>query len=232
MHTRTIDSQIPLFSLFIQQLASTFVAFCVVAYTKGGAAIANGFKEEADAMLKIQNEAEEQVIAKMEENLEYMKITENIVTDYQDVFDLTKQSYEKLNAAGKIKPQHQLKAQVEKVLGMIAVEEQNSYEKAKVAMMAEATEAVNAKFLSDAALQKAGLDSALAKLAGKNTAEDPVQKTFMTFFQEKAAAAKKADASAELKDSRATIIAKMNAVAENEGFYFRFDATGQPKLLA
>lgn len=213
-------------------LASTFVAFCVVAYTKGGAAIANGFKEEADAMLKIQNEAEEQVIAKMQENLEYMKLTENIVTDYQEVFDITKQSYEKLNAAGKIKPKHHLKAQVEKVLGMIATEEQNAYEKAKVAMMAEATEAVTAKFLSDATLQKAALDSALAKIAGKKASEDPVQKAFMTFFQAKAAAAKKADAAAELKDSRATIIAKMNAVAENEGFYFRFDATGQPKLLA
>jgi len=213
-------------------LASTFVAFCVVAYTKGGAAIANGFKEEADAMLKIQNEAEDEVIAKMQENVEYLKLTENIVADYQGVFDLTKQSYEKLNAAGKIKPQHQLKAQVEKVLGMIATEEQSAYEKAKTAMMAEATDAVTAKFLSDETLKKAALDSALAKIAGKKVPEDPVQKAFVTFFQEKAAAAKQTDGSAELKEARATMIAKMNAIAENEGFYFRFDASGKPKMNA
>lgn len=183
-------------------------------------------------MLKIQNEAEEQVIAKMQENIDYMKLTENIVTDYQEVFDLTKQSYEKLNAAGKIKPQHDLKAQVEKVLGMIATEEQSSYEKAKTAMMVEATEAVTAKFLSDETLKKAALDSALAKIAGKKGTVDPVQKAFVAFFQEKAAAAKKADAAAELKESRATMLAKMNAIAENEGFYFRFDESGKPKLVA
>ncbi len=182
-------------------------------------------------MLKIQNEAEEQVIAKMEENIEYMKLTENIVTDYQEVFDITKQSYEKLNAAGKIKPQHQLKAQVEKVLSMIATEEHSSYEKAKTAMMAEATEAVTAKFLSDDALKKAALDSALAKIAGKKAAADPVQSAFVAFFKEKSAAAKKADASVELQESRAAMVAKMNAIAENEGFYFRFDEAGKPKMV-
>lgn len=213
-------------------LASTFVAFCVVAYTQGGAAIANGFKEEADAMLKIQNEAEEEVIAKMEENLEYMKLTENIVDDYQAVFDLTKQSYEKLNAAGKIKPAHELKAQVEKVLSMIATEEQANYEKAKMAMMTEATEAVTAKFLSEDGLKQAALESALAKIAGKSAAEDPVQKAFVAFFKEKGAAAKSADGAAELKEARAAMVAKMNAVAENEGFYFRLDESGKPKLLA
>jgi Mitochondrial ATP synthase B chain precursor (ATP-synt_B) len=212
-------------------LASTFVAFCVVAYTKGGAAIANGFKEEADAMLKIQNDAEKEVIAKMEENLQYIKLTENIVQDYQAVFDLTKHSYEKLNEVGKIKPAHQLKAQVEKVLSMIAVEEQASYEKAKTAMMKEATAAVTAKFLSDEALKKAALDSALAKIAGTTAAEDPVQKAFVDFFKQKGVAAKKADGAAELKEARTAMLAKMNAVAENEGFYFRFDESGTPKMV-
>ena len=212
-------------------LASTFVAFCVVAYTKGGAAIANGFKDEANAMLKIQNEAEAEVIAKMEENLAYMKLTENIVTDYQAVFDLTKQSYDKLNAAGKIKPAHQLKGQVEKVLHMIATEEQASYEKAKMAMMKEATDAVTAKFLSDEGLKKAALESALAKIAGTKGAADPVQKAFVDFFIEKGVAAKKADGKAEMKEARAAMVAKMNAIAENEGFYFRFDASGKPQLV-
>jgi Mitochondrial ATP synthase B chain precursor (ATP-synt_B) len=214
-------------------LASTFVAFCVVAYTKGGAAIANGFKDEANAMLKIQNDAEAEVIAKMEENLAYMKLTENIVTDYQAVFDLTKQSYDKLNAAGKIKPAHHLKAQVEKVLHMIATEEQASYEKAKTAMMKEATDAVTAKFLSDDGLKKAALQSALAKISGNKATADPVPKAFVDFFKEKGLAAKKADSQAELKEARAAMLAKMNAIAENEGFYFRFDAaTGKPQLVA
>jgi hypothetical protein len=208
------------------------VAFCVVAYTQGGAAIANGFKNEADAMLKIQNEAEEEVIAKMEENLEYMKLTENIVNDYQAAFELTKDSYEKLNAAGAIKPAHVLKAQVEKVLGMIATEEQSAYEKAKTAMMTEATEAVTAKFLSDDALKSAALESSLAKIAGKSSGSDPVQAAFVKFFQEKTAAAKKADAAAETKEARAAMVAKMNAVAENEGFYFRFDESGKPKMMS
>lgn len=214
-------------------LASTFVAFCVVAYTQGGAAIANGFKEEADSMLKLQNEAEDEVIAKMEENLEYMKLTENIVADYQAAFDLTKASYDKLNAAGKIKPQHDLKAQVEKVLTMIQTEEQSAYEKAKTAMMAEATDSVTGQFLTDDKLKKAALDSALAKIAGaKASGADPVQAAFVKFFKDKTASAKKTDDGSELKASRAAMVAKMNAIAENEGFFFRFDASGQPKMVS
>lgn len=208
------------------------MAFCVVAYTQGGAAIANGFKAEADEMLKIQNEAENEVIAKMQENLDYMKLTENIVSDYEAAFALTKESYDKLNAAGKIKPAHQLKAQVEKVLSMIATEEQGAYEKAKTAMMTEATAAVTAKFLSDDTLKAAALDSALAKIAGKTAAADPVQAAFVSFFKEKTAAAKKLDAAAETKEARAAMLAKMNSIAENEGFYFRFDESGKPKMLA
>lgn len=160
-----------------------------------------------------------------------MKLTENIVSDYENALALTKESYAKLNAAGAIKPQHDLKAQVEKVLSMIAIEEQSSYEKNKVAMMAEATEAVTAKFLTDDSLKDAALKDALAKIAGKSTGADPVQGAFVKFFQDKAAAAKKADATAELKATRATMVAKMNAVAENEGFYFRFDKSGAPKLV-
>lgn len=184
-------------------------------------------------MLKIQNDAEEEVIKKMEENLEQMKLTENIVSDYQSAFDLTKESYEKLNAAGKIKPQHNLKAQVEKVLGMIATEEQSAYEKAKTAMMVEATEAVTAQFLSDDKLKKAALDASLAKIAGKAPeGADPVQGAFVQFFKDKTAAAKKSDDGSELLESRANMVAKMNAIAENEGFYFRLDGDGKPKIVA
>lgn len=218
--------------LFIQ-LASTFLAFCVVAYTQGGDAIAKSFKDEADAMLEIQNKAEDEVIAKLEENLEYMKLTENIVQDYQDVLDLTQESYDKLNAAGKIKPQHDLKAQVEKMLTIIANEEQSAYDKAKTEMMMEATEAVTADFSSSKELKKAALDNALAKLTGKAKAgSDPVQAAFVKFFQEKAAAAKKADDGSEEKAARASMVTKMNAIAEAEGMYFRFDADGKPTMAA
>mmetsp|Transcript_6427 Transcript_6427/g.10034 ORF Transcript_6427/g.10034 Transcript_6427/m.10034 type:complete len:301 (-) Transcript_6427:347-1249(-) len=215
-------------------LASTFLGFCVVAYTQGGQLIANSFKEESDAMLKAQNEAEDEVISKLEETVEYMKLTENIVSDYKDVYDLTEASYAKLNEAGKIKPQHDLKAQMEKMLNMIAVEEQSSYEKAKLAMMSEATAAVMKEFTTNDEMKKAALDSAMAKLTGKGgkAASDPVQAAFVKFFADKAKAAKAADDGSEEKAARAAMLAKMNAIAENEKMYFRFDeATGKPKMV-
>jgi hypothetical protein len=215
-------------------LASTFLGFCVVAYTQGGQLIANSLKEESDAMLKAQNEAEDKVISKLEETVEYMKLTENIVSDYKDVYDLTEASYAKLNEAGKIKPQHDLKAQVEKMLNMIAVEEQSSYEKAKAAMMSEATKAVMKEFTTNEELKKAALSNAMAKLTGKGASSaDPVQTAFVNFFKEKSKAAKAKDDGSEEKAARAAMVAKMNAIASAEDMYFRFDeATGKPKMAA
>jgi CO dehydrogenase nickel-insertion accessory protein CooC1 len=194
--------------------------------------ISQSFKDEAKSILKLQNDAEDEVISKLQENLDYMDLTENVVDDYQNVLDLTKDSYAKLNAAGKIKPQHELKAQVEKVLSMIANEEQSAYSKAKMALMLEATESVTAQFSTDDAMKKAGLDHALAKLTGKAKAgSDPVQAAFVKFFNAKSAAAKKADDGSEEKAARVTMLTKMNSIAENEKMYFRFDeATGQPKM--
>jgi hypothetical protein len=192
-----------------------------------------GFKDEAKSILKLQNDAEDEVISKLQENLDYMDLTENVVEDYQNVLDLTKTSYDKLNAAGKLKPQHELKAQVEKVLGMIANEEQSAYGKAKMALrMLEATDSFTAQFASDDdALKKAGLDHALARLMGKaKPGSDPVQAAFVKFFKETTAAAKKADDGSEEKASRTAMLTKMNSIAVNEKMYFRFDeATGQPK---
>jgi hypothetical protein len=183
-------------------------------------------------MIKMQNDAEDKVVAKMEENVEFMKLTDNIVEDYQGVLDLTKTSYAKLNAAGKIKPQHDLKAQVEKMLNTMSNEEQSAYEKAKTAMMEEATAAVTSEFLSNDKLKKAALDNALAKLTGKAAGADPVQATFVRFFEAKTAAAKKADDGSEEKAARTAMLEKMNGIAEAESMYFRFDtATGQPKLV-
>jgi len=216
-------------------LASTFLGFCVVAYTQGGDMIANMFKDEAKDMLKAQNEAEEAVISKLEESVEYMKLTENIVQDYQGVYDLTESSYAKLNESGKIKPQHLLKAQMEKMLTMVATEESNAYEKAKLAMMSDATEAVTSEFSSSKDLKKAALTTAIAKLTGKSgraSSADPVRDEFVKYFQQTASNAKASDDGSEETAARANMITKMNAVAENDGMYFRFDpSTGKPKLV-
>jgi hypothetical protein len=196
--------------------------------------ISKSFKGEADAMLQLQNDAEDEVIAKLEENLQFMTLTENIVQDYEDAYDLTQQSYEKLHAVGALKPQHDLKAQMEKCLSMIALEERNAYDKRKTSLMAEATESVTEKFGSDKALKKAALDAVLAKLSGKSKAgdADPVQAEFVKFFQEKTAAAKKVDDGSEEKAIRLAMIHKMNSTADNENWFFRLDAaTGQPKMV-
>jgi len=217
-------------------LTSTFLAFCVVAYTQGGDLIHKALKEESESMLKLQNEAEDEMIAKMQENLEYMKLTENIVQDYQDVMDLTKESYEKLNAAGKIRPQYNLKTQVERVLTMISTEEHNMYEKKKTSLMEEATASVTQEFSTSKELKKSALDAALGALSGKakgkgRTGVDPVQGAFVNFFKNKSAAAQQADDGSEEREARSAMLAKINGIAENEGFYFRFDANGQPKMV-
>eukprot|EP00533_Pseudo-nitzschia_delicatissima_P010549 CAMPEP_0116090184 /NCGR_PEP_ID=MMETSP0327-20121206/6819_1 /TAXON_ID=44447 /ORGANISM="Pseudo-nitzschia delicatissima, Strain B596" /LENGTH=317 /DNA_ID=CAMNT_0003581417 /DNA_START=505 /DNA_END=1458 /DNA_ORIENTATION=- len=215
-------------------LASTFLGFCVVAYTQGGDMMATMFKDEAKDILKAQNDAEDKVIAKLEESVEYMKLTENIVEDYQAVYDLTEESYAKLNASGKIKPQHELKAQMEKMLVMVATEESNNYEKAKVAMMTDATAAVTAEFSSNKELKKAALTSAIAKLTGKDkgASSDPVRVEFVKYFKATGSSAKASDDGSEERAAREAMIAKMNAVAENDGMYFRFDPkTAKPVLL-
>jgi hypothetical protein len=213
-------------------LASTFLAFCVVAYSQGGDVINKALRDESKSMLKLQNDAEDQVIAKLEDNLQYMKITENIVSDYQDALDLTTDSYAKLNAAGKIKPQHDLKAQMEKMLTMVANEEKNVYEKAKMTLMTDATASVTAEFATNEPLKKAALDAALAKLTGKSKpGSDPVQQAYVKYFKTKAAEAKKADDGSEEKAQRVAMLAKLNALADNEGMFFNFDPAGNPKLV-
>lgn len=214
-------------------LASTFVAFCVVSYTQGGEMISNMFKEEADEMLKAQNEAEDAVIEQLEETVEHMALTENIVEDYQAVMDLTEASYAKLNESGKIKPKHLLKAQIEKCMSILVNEERNSYEKAKSAMMEDATATVTENFSTSKDLKKAALKAAIGQLkSGKSSSDDPVRAEFLNYFASKKKAAAAADDGSEEKAARENVLTKMNTTAENEGFYFRFDLkTGQPKLV-
>lgn len=215
------------------QLLAVFIAFCVTVYTQGGDAIHKSLDETAQAILKEHTEAEDKVIEALEKKLDFLKANSNMVNDFQAINTMREAAYADLNAAGKVKPQHDFKAQVERMINMIAQEEQNVAEKAKSSLMEEATSTVTSQFEESAPLKKAALDSAIAKIKGTAKAgEDPVQAAFITFFQEKAAAAAKADDGTETAEQRAALVAKMNSVAKNEGFFFEFDQNGQPKMSA
>ena len=156
--------------------------------------------------------------------------SQNMVNDFEAINEIRAETYTKLNAAGAIKPQHDFKAQVERMLNMIAQEEASQTEKMKTALMAEATATVTEQFSSDKALKKAALDAAISKIKGGKAGADPVQAAFVQFFKDKAAAAKKSGDDSEEKAQREAMIAKMNSVAKNEGFFFRFDAKGTPSM--
>jgi hypothetical protein len=181
-------------------------------------------------MLKEHHEAEDELIAAYQEKLNVLKMNKGMVGDFESINKLREQTYANLNKAGSIEPSYEFKAQMERVLSMIIQEENSVADKAKHALMDEATATVTQEFASSAELKMAALDSAIAKLKGSK-AEDPVLKSFQTFFKNKAAAAKKSDDGSEEKAQRAALVAKLNGVAKNEGFYFDFDANGNPKML-
>ncbi len=214
------------------QLMAVFIAFVVTLYTQGGDAIYKAIDERAVTLLKDHSEAEEKVIEALEQKLVFLKANQNMVNDFNAINEIREETYKKLNAAGAIKPQHDFKAQVERLLNMIATEEANVADKTKMALMSEATATVTEQFSTDKALKKAALDSAIAKLKGASTGADPVQAAFVQFFKDKAAAAKASKDDSEEKAQRAALIAKMNSVAKNEGFFFEFDASGLPKMKA
>ena len=207
--------------------------FCVIVYTQAGEMIHKGLVDQADAMLKEQNELEDAVIDCLEDlYTDIDKLSGNLVQDFEAISKTTEETYAKLNAAGAIKPQYDMKAQVERVLNMIEHEEASVKEKAKLALMEEATAAVSEQFLSSPEMKKAAMDIAIAKIKGNASGTDPVKAAFIKFFKDKAASAAKADDSAELKAQREAMVAKLNAIAKNEGFFFQFDANGTPKMVA
>lgn len=212
------------------QLAACFVAFTAIVYKQFGGAIHDMLEEDGKRIVEEHNKAEDQVLSILKEKYDDVKGQETIVQDAQDIYALKVETYKKLNSAGQIKPQHDFKAQIEKVLAVLKVEETNALEKGKVELMTEATAAVTDKLLTTKKLQKACLDNAILKLKGTGGATDPVKDTFLEFFQWKAGEAKKVDEKAELAEKRAAIITKMNAVAANEKFFFEFDASGKPKM--
>ncbi|KAL3796715.1 hypothetical protein HJC23_010015 [Cyclotella cryptica] len=212
------------------QLLAVFLAFCVTFYTQGGDAVYKALDQKAVNLLKEHHEVEDKVIQALEHKLEALKANHNMVNDFEAINTIRRETYEKLNKAGAIKPHHDFKAQVERMLNMIVVEEANVTEKTKMALMSEATASVTQKFSSDKALKKAALDAAISKLKG-GKADDPVQAAFIQFFKDKAAAAAASKDDSEEKAQREALIAKMNSVAKNEKFFFEFDAQGQPKLV-
>merc|ERR1711957_194583 len=94
-------------------------------------------------------------------------------------------------------------------------------EKAKTALMEEATVSVTDKFVKTKQLKKAALDAAIAHIKGtKSGSSDPV----------KAKSAAKITDDSEEKLQRQTLVAKINAICKSENFFFNVDANGQPKM--
>lgn len=212
------------------QLAAVFIAFCVALYSQGGDAIYNSLDESAKTILKDHHEAEDKVIAALDQRLDFLQANKGQVEHFEAINALREEAYRNLNAAGAVKPQHDFKVQVEKMLSMVAAEEASNTEKAKSALMEAATADVTSQFSSEKALKKAALDSAIASIKGGAGGSDPVQGAFVNFFKAKAADAKKSPDDSEEKAAKAALIAKLNGVAKNEGFFFEFDAAGAPKM--
>jgi membrane protease subunit (stomatin/prohibitin family) len=169
-----------------------------------------------------------------------------VVQDAEDVKALKLATYGKLGAAGKVKPLYDFRSQMERMLSLVEAEEASLKEKAKHALMDEATAAVTARFASSADLKKSSLAGAIAALkgtaaGGKGGAAAPaagggpdvVQAAYIQFFKDKQKASQKVDEAAEAAAARRAIVTKLNAVATNEGFLFDFDpATGAPRMAA
>jgi len=213
------------------QLMAVFLAFCVTFYTQGGDAVYKALDQKAVDLLEEHTSAEDKVISALEQKLVFLKANQNMVADFDAINAERAATYAKLNAAGAIKPQHDFKAQVERMLTMIAAEEDSVTEKTKMHLMGAATAAVTNQFATDKGAKKAALDSAISKLKGGKTGADPVQAAFIKFFKDQAAAAKASKDDSEEKAQRAAMIAKLNAVAKSEKCFFNFDAQGKPTFL-
>lgn len=215
------------------QLMAVFIAFCVTVYSQAGDAIYKSLDATAQDILKEHTEVEEKVIEALQEKLEALQANENMVQDFEEINTMRETAYANLNAAGAIKPKHDFKVQVEKVLNIIQAEEFSVAEKAKTGLMEEATASVTDLFSTDKALKKAALDSAIAQMKGSaKPGSDPVHVAFVDFFKKKSIAAKKADDGSEEKAQREALVNKINNIAKSEGFFFEFDASGKPQMKA
>ena len=206
------------------------MAFVMIIHKNFGGTMHELLEEDGKRILAEHNAVEDQVIDILNTKLQDIKVQGNVVTDAETILALKEETYAKLNAAGQIKPQYDFKAQMERALAQIAVEEAAIQEKAKHAMMEEATIAVTQAFASSGTLKKSALDNAISQLQGGKSKGDPVQKAYGQYFKKKAADASQVDEKAELLKSRETIVTKLNAIAMNEGFFFKLDEKGNPKM--
>ena len=215
------------------QLMAVFITFCITLYSQAGDAIYKSLDESAQTILKEHTEAEDKVVEALEQKLAFLKANSNLVNDFEAINKMRESAYANLNAAGKIKPKHDFKAQVERTIAMIIQEEQNVAEKAKASLMEEATMSVTAKFQEDKQLKKEALDAAISVIKGSaKPGQDPVQTAFIDFFKAKGAAASKADDGSEAKAQRAALVGKVNSLAKNEGFFFELDTAGKAKMVS
>lgn len=213
-------------------LAACFIAFTSLIYTQFGGIIKDTLEEDGKRILEEHNKHEDEIIAILQDKIDDLKFQSRVVQDAEDIKALKLATYVKLNAAGKIKPQYDFKAQLERMLTILEAEEISLKEKAKHTLMDEATTAVTKLFATNADLKKQSLANAIATLKGNSQGgADTVQTAYLQYFQTKKVEASKIDEKAETAAARATIITKLNAVAKNEGFFFELDAQGQPKMV-
>jgi hypothetical protein len=225
------------FVLFVvvlfQQLAACFIAFTAIIYKQFGGVIQEALEDDGKRVLSDHNAAEDMIISSLNTSIENIKSQDTIVEDIAAVKAIKVETYKKLNEVGKIKPLYDFKAQIEKLVGLIGTEETVMREKAKSVLMAEATVAVKEAFVSNAELKKASLSAAIATLkGGGGGAKDPVQQAYLKYFAEKKKSAEKINPATEAKEARDAIILKLNSVAMNDGFYFKFDESGKPQMIA
>lgn len=211
------------------QLAACMMAFSLIVYKQFGSVIYEALEEDGKRILEEHNTVEDADIAVLKHKIADVEGQSMVLQDAQDIKQLKIETYEKLNTAGKVKPLYDFKSQMEKILATMQAEETNMKEKAKQALMAEATAAVQKAFTTNKDLGKACLASAIAQLEGKPSGSDPVKDAYVKFFQAKAKAG--GDEAAEAKAAREQMVTKLNAVARSDGFFFEFDASGKPKMV-
>jgi Mitochondrial ATP synthase B chain precursor (ATP-synt_B) len=213
------------------QLAACMIMFTALVYKNFGATLGEMLEQDGKRIIEEANKTEDVILSTLKSKKEDLLLMQNIVQDAQDIHTLKEETYVKYNAAGKIKPLHEFKGQMERVLHMVATEEAAVTEKTKVALMEEATVAVTNELLTNKDLQKVSLDNAIAQLKGTKPGTDPVKQTFLQFFQWKANEAKKVDAAAETLAAREALVKKINAIAANEKFFFHLAPDGTPKMV-
>jgi len=214
------------------QLLACFMLFTALIYRNFGQSMFEYLEQDGKKTLEEHNKAEDEIINILQDKIDDISMQSRIVQDAKDIHALKLATYDKLNAAGKNKPLYDFKAQMERLLSLIAQEEAAIRERAKHSLMVEATASVTKEFATSAELKKQSLTNAIAVLQGSGAGVDPVKAAYVKFFKAKQAEAAKADVNQEIAAARATVVTKLNSVAKTENFYFQFDKEGKPTMVA